>query len=79
MGAIYDRSKEHLGASDAAVIAGRRFLIDAVRALQAGSDPPHVLRDPTRNRFPQIDTLAEIVEGDWRDHFPHLQECAVIA
>jgi len=36
MGPIYDRSKEHLGASDAALIRMRRRLIDGVRAFERG-------------------------------------------
>jgi phthalate 4,5-dioxygenase oxygenase subunit len=39
MGPIVDRTREHLGASDAAVIRMRRRMLDAVRALQAGEDP----------------------------------------
>ena len=72
MGSIYDRSQEHLGASDAAVIATRLYLIDAVRALQAGWEPPHLVHDDGENHFPHVDTIAEIVAGDWREQFPHL-------
>jgi phthalate 4,5-dioxygenase oxygenase subunit len=36
MGAIYDRTKEHVGTSDVAVIRMRRILIDAARRLQRG-------------------------------------------
>jgi hypothetical protein len=39
MGAIYDRSQEHLGTSDMAIIAARRLLIQAVRDVQAGREP----------------------------------------
>jgi phthalate 4,5-dioxygenase oxygenase subunit len=38
MGPVYDRSKEHLGTSDVAVIRMRRLMIEAARALQRG-DP----------------------------------------
>ena len=34
MGAIFDRSREHLGVSDKAVIAVRRFLLTSVKELQ---------------------------------------------
>ena len=34
MGAIFDRTKEHLGVSDKAVIAVRRFLLTTVKELQ---------------------------------------------
>jgi phthalate 4,5-dioxygenase len=41
MGPIYDRTKEHLGSSDAMVIRVRRRLIAAARALQeSGAVPP---------------------------------------
>ncbi len=34
MGAIFDRTKEHLGVSDKAVIAVRKFLLTAAKELQ---------------------------------------------
>jgi phenylpropionate dioxygenase-like ring-hydroxylating dioxygenase large terminal subunit len=43
MGAIYDRTREHLGSSDAMVIRTRRRLLDAARALvEQGTVPPGV-------------------------------------
>jgi phthalate 4,5-dioxygenase len=39
IGAIYDRTKEHLGTSDAAVIAVRRRLLRAARELAQGVEP----------------------------------------
>ena len=39
MGPIYDRTKEHLGTTDVAVIAARRLLLQAARDVQAGLDP----------------------------------------
>ena len=39
MGAITDRSQEHLGTSDAAIIALRRRLLNAVRDIQEGRGP----------------------------------------
>ena len=41
MGPIYDRTKEHLGVSDIAVIRFRRLMIDAARQLaESGATPP---------------------------------------
>ena len=34
MGPIYDRSREHLGVSDKAVIAVRKYLINAVNEFR---------------------------------------------
>jgi phthalate 4,5-dioxygenase len=40
MGAIVDRSREHLGTTDLAVIAMRQIMVDAARNIQLGIDPP---------------------------------------
>jgi hypothetical protein len=43
MGPIYDRSKEHLGSSDAMIIQVRRRLLDVARAYaETGAVPPGV-------------------------------------
>ncbi len=43
MGVIYDRTKEHLGSADTAIINARRRWIMAARALQAdGATPPGI-------------------------------------
>ena len=39
MGAIVDRTKEHLGSSDTAVIALRRILMDGAKELMEGKEP----------------------------------------
>jgi phthalate 4,5-dioxygenase oxygenase subunit len=39
MGAIVDRTKEHLGSSDTAVIALRRILMEGAKELQEGKEP----------------------------------------
>ena len=40
MGAVCDRTKEHLGASDAAIVRMRRRLIAAVKELEKNKIPP---------------------------------------
>jgi phenylpropionate dioxygenase-like ring-hydroxylating dioxygenase large terminal subunit len=74
MGPIYDRSQEHLGASDKAVIAVRKFLLSSVKTLQEGKEPPHIVTDPAKNRFPDIDAIAQLIpaEKHWRQCFQHL-------
>jgi phenylpropionate dioxygenase-like ring-hydroxylating dioxygenase large terminal subunit len=42
MGAIADRSLERLGTTDRAIIAARRFLLQAIENLDEGLDPPGV-------------------------------------
>jgi phthalate 4,5-dioxygenase len=46
MGPIYDRSKEHLGASDAAVIRMRRIMLDGVRRFIEEDAPAVGLAEP---------------------------------
>jgi hypothetical protein len=43
MGGIVDRSLEHLGSTDAAIIAARRRLITMAQALQGGVEPSAAL------------------------------------
>ncbi|MGE5218700.1 MAG: Rieske 2Fe-2S domain-containing protein [Chloroflexota bacterium] len=74
MGAIFDRSKEHLGVSDKAVIAVRKFLLTAVKELQEGREPPHLTRAAEQNWFPHIDCFAHLLPRDtpWRQRFGYL-------
>src|SRR6478672_10385673 len=39
MGPIYDRTQEHLGSADTAIIQMRRLLLDAVHDVEEGRDP----------------------------------------
>ena len=48
MGPIVDRSEEHLGSTDRAIIAMRRLLLEAVRTVEAGGAPKGV--DPSTYR-----------------------------
>jgi phthalate 4,5-dioxygenase oxygenase subunit len=78
MGPIFDRSREHLGISDKAVIALRKYLLNTVKAQQEGNDPPHIVRDAKRNRFPHIDCFAHLLPSNihWRQHFNYLTPTA---
>ena len=42
MGPIVDRSREHLGSTDKAIIAARRLLLQAAKAVREGGDPPGI-------------------------------------
>ncbi|HEV8721943.1 MAG TPA: Rieske 2Fe-2S domain-containing protein [Candidatus Binatia bacterium] len=80
MGRIFDRSKEHLGVSDKAVIAVRKFLLTSVKELQTGKEPAHVVRDMELNWFPHIDCFAHMLPRNvtWRQHFDYLTASAKI-
>ncbi len=64
MGPIVDRTKEHLGPSDRVIITARRLLLQAVRTVQEGGDPPGV--NPSYYRIRAIERL--IPNGvEWRE------------
>ncbi len=46
MGPIYDRSREHLGSSDLAVIHFRRMMLESAERFAASGDTPVGLREP---------------------------------
>jgi phthalate 4,5-dioxygenase len=54
MGTIVDRTKEHLGASDSYIIQVRRFLLKALKDLQAGREPPGLVYDNSHADFSHI-------------------------
>jgi hypothetical protein len=43
MGAIQERTREHLGTSDKVIMANRRVLLKAIETVRAGGVPPMVL------------------------------------
>jgi phthalate 4,5-dioxygenase oxygenase subunit len=47
MGAIQDRTKEHLGSSDKVIIANRRTLLKAIETVRDGGRPPMALAGDT--------------------------------
>ena len=49
-GALADRTREHLGATDAGVVMFRTRLRAEAARVAAGEDPQGVIRDPERNR-----------------------------
>ena len=50
-GAIYDRSAEHLAATDKGVILLRRLYRESIEAVEKGRDPLGVVRDPAKNEI----------------------------
>jgi phthalate 4,5-dioxygenase len=68
MGAIWDRSKEHLGYSDKTIIALRKMLLRAVSDLAEGKEPPHIIRDPQHNDFSKLRSMKGVLPAgtDWR-------------
>jgi len=63
MGRIVDRSKEHLGPADRAIIATRKLLMEAVSVTEAGGDPKGT-NDSYHEVLAAEDTFAADV--NWR-------------
>ena len=60
-GDIYDRSKEHLGASDQGVILLRNTIKESIDAVRVGKDPFWILRQSAQNEKITFDaSMAEI-------------------
>jgi phthalate 4,5-dioxygenase len=68
MGAVFDRSREHLGYSDMTIIALRKMLLRAVREVAEGKDPPHIVRNPQMSDFSKLRSIKGVLPAgaDWR-------------
>jgi phenylpropionate dioxygenase-like ring-hydroxylating dioxygenase large terminal subunit len=53
-GPIQDRTAEHLTRGDICIVTARQVLMKAIKDVQEGRDPPHVVRRPADNRFPDL-------------------------
>ena len=64
MGPVVDRSKEHLGPADRAIIVMRRLLLDAVKTVEAGGNPPGIDRS-----YYQVRAIEKIFpnSASWRE------------
>jgi phthalate 4,5-dioxygenase len=67
MGPIADRSKEHLGPSDIAIVTLRRLMLEAIRAVERGATPPGV--NPQSHR--DIRPYDAVITGNtpWQEAF----------
>ena len=65
MGPVVDRSKEHLGTTDRAVIVMRQCLLDATRAVERGETPQGV--DPQASRTVRPADHYVPLDVDWKE------------
>lgn len=65
MGPIFDRTKEHLGTSDIAVIRMRRLLIDSARALAERGEAPIGVRHPVDYRRLRAEEGMLPLDASW--------------
>jgi len=70
MGAIQDRTREHLGSSDKVIMAHRRQLLKAIETVQAGGAPPMVLQPDAAAALQGPDTIDCIAPAQrWAAHW----------
>ena len=68
MGAIQDRTREHLGTSDKVIMAHRRQLLKAIETVRAGGTPPLVLAAEAAAALTGPDTIDCIAPAArWQD------------
>jgi phenylpropionate dioxygenase-like ring-hydroxylating dioxygenase large terminal subunit len=74
-GAVQDRSEERLVSSDKAIVAARKLMEKAIRDVQKGKDPPHVIRSAHENRFPHFMVISDMIpsDSDWRLYARNLE------
>jgi len=60
-GPVENRTAEHLVSSDKAIVAARKLLLAAMKDVEEGREPRHVIKDPEQNRFPHLIVLSEVV------------------
>jgi len=73
-GPIQDRTQEHLALTDAPIAAARTILRHAITEVLEGRDPPHVIRDPAKNHFPEVcGTYGMVPPGmTWKEYADQL-------
>jgi phthalate 4,5-dioxygenase oxygenase subunit len=77
-GAIQDRTRENVVSSDIAIIAARKLMEKAIRDIQSGGEPPHVIRTPEKNNLAHLLVISDLVEGvsDWKGYTRKLEKMA---
>ena len=78
-GSVQDRTAEHLGYTDKAIIATRNVMLKAINDVQEGREPAHVVRTPLTTEeldiFVRNDTMIP-ADASWRN-FWHNQAVEV--
>jgi phthalate 4,5-dioxygenase oxygenase subunit len=80
MGPVMDRTREHLGRSDAAIIYMRRLMIEAAEQLQQGIEPA-ILLHPEWSRVRPLDIVTEEPKMAplWQRHYAEYMQLEPVA
>ncbi|TAN27014.1 MAG: aromatic ring-hydroxylating dioxygenase subunit alpha [Actinomycetota bacterium] len=69
-GPLFDRTREHLGASDRGIALWRKLMLDQIEVVENGGEPMALLRDPSKNTLITFD----VSEGQARNEFVEVRE-----
>ena len=64
-GAIFDRSRENLGAADRGITLYRKMLREQIGVVQSGGEPLGLIRDPEKNQIVGF----EVSRGQAREEY----------
>lgn len=69
-GAVQDRTQENIVSSDIAIVAARKLMEKAIRDIQDGREPSHVMRKPEQNNLSHLLVISDLVSGvsDWKGY-----------
>jgi hypothetical protein len=69
-GPVQNRTMENLVSSDKAIVAARKLLLNAIRDVQEGKDPQHVVRDVKANSFAHLVVISEVIPAstNWKQY-----------
>ncbi len=69
-GAVQNRAEENPVSSDKAILAARKLIFNAIKDVQEGREPQHVIRDPQANRFDNLVVLSDLIpkSADWKEY-----------
>jgi phenylpropionate dioxygenase-like ring-hydroxylating dioxygenase large terminal subunit len=74
-GAVQSRNDERLVSSDKAIVTARKLMEKAIRDVQEGKDPLHVIRSANENRHPHFAVISDMIPAgaDWREYTKNLE------
>jgi len=56
--------------SDIAIVAARKLMEKAIRDVQGGREPPHVIRTSEQNNLSHLLVISDVVSdvSDWKEY-----------
>jgi len=60
-GPVQNRTEENPVASDKAILAARKLILNAIKDVREGREPQHVIRDPKANCFANLIVLSDVI------------------